>query len=224
MSAPTAPPPGATDHETTPQPPRPARHEPPRRPYALAVLLIGAGVVWALALLGVSIRWDLVLPVVLIVIGGVLLLSRHAANGGLVGLGIVVLVASLLVAPLSLTTGDDIGERREVVTEVSDLDDESNLGIGSLTLDLRGLDLEDGQVVSVSASVGIGELRVLVPDGATVTGEARAGIGTVQGTEGDRGGLGVTADLEDSAEVPDPEAAVVDLDVQVGIGQVVVTR
>lgn len=224
MSAPTAPPPEAADRETTRQPPRPARDEPPRRPYALAVLLIGAGVVWGLALLGVPIRWDLVLPVVLIVIGGLLLLSRRVASGGLIGLGIVVLVASLLVAPLSLTTGDDIGERREVVTEVSDLDDESSLGIGSLTLDLTGLDLEDGQVVSVTASVGIGELRVLVPDGVTVTGEARAGIGAVQGTEGDRGGLGVTADLEDVAEIADPGAAVVDLDVQVGIGQVVVTR
>ena len=230
MSSPAAP---ASDTRVpggSPEPPRPAVPEPPRRPYALGLLLIGGGVVWGLSLLGVSLRWELILPVALIVIGAMLLLDRGGWSGGLVGLGIVVLVAAMLVVPFSVIAGDDIGERQEVVTDVSELDEEHRLGIGSLVLDLRGLALEDGDVVPVTASVGIGELRVRLPEGVSLTGDARVGIGAVQGTDGSRGGFGVDATLEDLQETNTDDPArkgappMLDLDLQVGIGQVVVTR
>lgn len=214
----------------SPEPPRPAPPEPPRRPYALGLLLIGGGVVWGLSLLGVSLRWEVILPAALIVIGAMLLLDRRGWSGGLVGLGIVVLVAAMLAVPLSVIGGDDIGERQEVVTDVGELAEEHRLGIGSLVLDLRDLDLEDAEVVPVTASVGIGELRVRVPEGVSLTGDARAGIGAVQGTDGSRGGFGVDANLEDlHDEVTDGPAGdgaspMLELDLQVGIGQVVITR
>ncbi len=230
MSAPTAPPPDTRAAEGPPAPPRPAVPEPPRRPYALGLLLIAGGILWALSLLGVDLRWSLILPVVLIVIGAVLLLDRRGSSGDLVGLGIVVLVAAMLVVPFSVIGGDDIGERQEVVTTSDELAEEQRLGIGSLVLDLRDLEFEDGEIVSVTASVGIGELRLRVPEGVALTGEAQVGIGAVQGTEGTRGGFGVNAMVEDLHETvpddPDTGASppVLELDLQVGIGQVRVSR
>jgi len=227
-STPTAPPsepggraPGPSPETTFTPPP-----EPPSRPYAAALLLIGAGVIWALVLVGVPIRWELVLPAALIVVGAVLLLTRRASTGGLVALGIVVLVASLVVVPLSTNAGADIGQRQEVITTVDELGEGAELGIGSLLLDLRGIELED-EVVQISASVGIGELRVRVPEGVRVTGEARAGIGAVRGPSGDSGGFGVSTDLQGAigdVQQPDAGSPALTLDLEVGIGQVVVTR
>lgn len=223
MSAPTAPPPTANERQPSP-PPSPSPR-PPRRPYGLALLLIGGGIVWALALFGVPIRWSLVLPAALIVIGVLLLLDRSTASGGLIGVGIVLLVVSLVFVPLSSAADADFGERQVVITDISDLAEEHSLGVGSLRLDLRGLELEEGTVVPVSADVGIGELRVQVPEDVVVTGEARAGIGAVQGTSGSRGGFGVSTSLRDAEADEVPEgAAVLELDLEVGIGQVVVTR
>lgn len=230
MSAPAAPPPDTRDREASPEPPRPPVPEPPRRPYGLGLLLIGGGIVWALSLLGYSLRWGLILPAALIVIGALLLLDRRGSRGGLVGLGIVVLVAALLVVPFSIVGGVDIGQHQEVVADVDELDQDHHLAVGSLVVDLRDLDLQDGEVVPIAASVGIGQLRVRVPEAVIVTGEGRAGIGAVEGTDGSRGGLGVNAALEDLQEgVSDDPATdvvppVIELDLQVGIGQVVVTR
>lgn len=230
MSAPVVPPTDTQGGEGAATPRRPAVPEPPRRPYALGLLLIAGGVVWTLSLLGVDLRWGLILPVALIVIGALLLLDRQGRSGGLVGLGIVVLVASLLVVPFSIIGGDDIGGRQVVVTDVDELVNDQRLGIGSLVLDLRDLDLDDGEVVPVSASVGIGELRVRVPEGVRVSGDARVGIGAVDGTDGSRGGFGVDTALEDIHEVLGGDAAtgadspMLEFDLQVGMGQVAITR
>jgi hypothetical protein len=235
MTSPTAPPNDAAEYSpppTPPQPPTPAA-EPPSRPYAAAILLIGGGLVWALVLLGVPIRWEVLLPAALIVLGGALLVSRRAATGGIVALGIVVLVVSLVLVPLS--TGSfsaDIGQREEVVTVVDDLAVIDDLGIGSLTVDLRGLQIEPGETASLSLSVGIGQLRLRVPDDVVVTGEGRAGIGAVhagaiEAGAGTSGGLGVTVPFEGTIEgsaATDDASGTLDLDVEVGIGQVMVSR
>jgi hypothetical protein len=233
MTPPTAPiAPGSDAGEYSPPPtpssPPPPTPEPPSRPYAAAILLIGAGLVWALVLFGVSIRWELFLPAALIVLGGALLVSRRAATGGLVALGIVVLVVSLVLVPLSSgSVSADIGQRQEVVTTVDELAAIDDLGIGSLTVDLRGLTIEPGETASLSLSVGIGQLRLRVPDDIVVTGEGRAGIGAVQadvlGTGvGSSGGLGVAVAFEDATE--SSTTATLDLDVEVGIGQVMLSR
>lgn len=233
MTSPTAPTaPGNDSAEysppPTPSPSPPPTPEPPSRPYGAAILLIGAGLVWALVLLGVSIRWELFLPAALIVLGGALLVSRRAATGGLVALGIIVLVVSLVLVPLSSgSVSADIGQRQEVVTTVDDLADIDDLGIGSLTVDLRDLQIGPGETASLSLSVGIGQLRLRVPDDVVVTGEGRAGIGAVHadvlGTGvGSSGGLGVSVAFE---EVTDgTTTATLDLDVEVGIGQVMLSR
>jgi hypothetical protein len=225
MSAPTAPPaPPAPAGREPPYSPPPSSPQPPRRPYAAALLLIGIGVLWALALVGIPIEWRLVLPGALIAVGGALLLDRRAPAGGLVALGIALLVFSLIFLPLTNRDGAEIGERQRVVTDVAELEDGESLGIGQLVLDLRGLDLEDGEVVSISASVGIGELRVRIGDDVSLTGEARAGIGSVTGPSESRGGFGVRAGLEDAVEPTASDPPVLDLDLEVGIGQVTVSR
>lgn len=238
MTSPTEPPSPAADTAEYSPPPTPPEDrapapEPSSRPYAAAVLLIGGGLVWGLSLLGVAIPWELLLPVALIVLGVSLLVSRRAERGGLVTLGIVVLVASLVVVPLSSgSISADIGQRQEVVTTLEDLSDIDDLGIGSLTVDLRDLHVEPGETVSLSLSVGIGQLRIRVADDVRVTGEGRAGIGSVHsgglgsGSE-TSGGLGVAHAFEDvdaDGAAEDEAAGAVDLDVEVGIGQVVVSR
>ncbi len=89
-------------------------------------------------------------------------------------------------------------------------------GIGTLTLDLTDLDLDAIDVpFDLRARVGIGELVVIVPEGAAVRVEAHAGLGSVQvdGMEE----AGIDAELS----VPAPAAAPkVRLEASVGIGEV----
>ncbi len=211
------PPPVATS--SGPVPPRPAR---PRRPYVVGSLLIGGGLLWLLSTLGVTLYWDLLLPAGLIVVGAALLLTRGSTGGGLVGLGVLLLVLSLVVVPVTTDLSAEIGQREILADDLADLDGDPSLAIGSLILDLRDLRVAAGEEVTLAPQVGIGELRVRLPEGVEVVGEASAGIGSVVTGDRERGGLGIEADLDEAAA--DPVAGTLRVDASVGIGQVVVER
>lgn len=193
---------------------------PPRRPIGLALVLIGVGVVWLLALAGVDLPWELLLPLALVGVGVLVLLSPLWRGGsGLVGLGIVLAVIALVVA----VPGSDAlsaGDRAYAVTAVDDLQDRYGLGAGTMTLDLRELELPAG-TTEVVAGVNLGELVVLVPADVTVTGEGRVFLGEIEHFERTRRGVAPRAAISEPGA---DEARVLDLRLRVGLGQIEVRR
>jgi predicted membrane protein len=107
-----------------------------------------------------------------------------------------------------------IGEATETPMSSADLDT-FRQGIGKLTVDLTtvGLDL-DGE--TVEASVGIGELLVLVPPDTDIAVDAHVGIGNVQALGEEENGVDV--DLEKISGTSGAQE--VTLDLEVGIGNI----
>lgn len=159
-------------------------------------LLVVFGAVWLLETSEVlDVSWRQLLAVSLVVVGGALVWgSRTGDHGGLIALGVVLTVATVFSGAIEIVldqrfTGG-VGDR---VVTADDIEGR-RLAVGSLTLDLRGGDLSG----DIEASVGIGELIVLVDDASEVSVEASSGIGEVVVFGRSSGGFGsemtVTAD------------------------------
>jgi hypothetical protein len=191
-----------------------------RRPVGLALVLITVGVVWLLALAGVSLPWELLVPGALVVTGVLVLLSsRWRGGNGLIGFGIALAIFALVVAvpsPAALSAGD----RTIAVTDVADLEDRYGLGAGTMTLDLRELDLPPG-TTEVRAGVNLGELVVVVPPDATITGEGRVFLGEIEHFDRTSGGVAPRAALSEPGDDAD---RILDLRLRVGLGQIEVRR
>jgi hypothetical protein len=221
VSAPTRP---DTPPSMAPPPPEP----PPRtRPAAIGwgLVLIAAGFTWLLALAGVSLPWELVLPIAVIVVGLVLLVTRGRRSGdGLVFLGVVLTIAALVVTATPQPPSASAGERTHRVTDVAGLEDSYGLGAGQLTLDLRDLALPDG-TTAVAARVGLGELRVRVPDDVAVTGTAAVTAGEAAAFDRVQSGISPRLTIDDPGSASAGSGGpVLELDLDVGLGQIEVTR
>jgi hypothetical protein len=193
---------------------------PPRRPIGLALALIVVGVLWLLAVAGVALPWEVLVPGALVVVGALVLLSPLWGGGnGLIGFGIALAVIALVVAvpsPAALSAGD----RTIVVTDPADLEDRYGLGAGTLTLDLRDLELPPG-TTEVQAGVNLGELVVVVPPEVSVAGEGRVFLGEVDHFDRTNGGIAPRASLADPGTDAD---RVLELRLRVGLGQIEVRR
>jgi predicted membrane protein len=186
---------------------------------ALGLALLCGGVIWLLDVADiVDLSYEAWIGVLLVAIG-VLIALTPGRRGLLVFVGILVVLAgipALLVDPDLLRGG--IGDASEDPQARSDLEPYRQ-GIGKLTVDLTepGLDL-DGEVVE--ASVGIGELLVLVPLDTDVTVDAHVGVGhaEVLGEEED----GVDVDLDSISGTSGSQE--VTLELEVGVGNLRVER
>lgn len=209
--------PGRDTVPRAPEPP-PAPGLPTGR-LVLGALLVVLGVLWLLDAIGVGVGWQVMLPAALTVVGVALLATaRRPPHGGLVAAGIVLsilVVASSLVPAVTPFAG--IGDRVERPSSVAELDAGYSLAMGTLTVDLRGIDLPRGGA-EVSASVGMGELVVRLPEGIGAEVRASAGAGEVTILGQSNSGVGVSV----TEEVPGSPAVV--LDVSVGMGSVEVRR
>lgn len=163
-----------------PRPPRPREHRTPSKLGVLTfcVLLVAGGI--ALALNSAD----------------VIDLSAAAALGGavaLIGMALVVGAwwgrARWLIAPavalalfaalfslLDVPLGGGIGEGNYHPRSVAAVERDYELGIGSLKIDLRDVDFSGG-ARAIDASIGIGELKVWVPDGARVVVDEHLSVG-----------------------------------------------
>lgn len=182
--------------------------------------MIAAGTLWLLSLAGVPILWELVLPVALVVIGILLLAGGRIARSGLIGLGVVVTVVALAVSVTPAGVPVSAGDRTHTVTDVADLESHYRLGAGSLTVDLRDVELPEG-TTELTAEVGMGELIVRVPPAVTVEGEGRVAMGEVLAFEDTRGGIAPTLTFTEPGH---ETGRVLILDLQVGLGSIEVDR
>jgi phage shock protein PspC (stress-responsive transcriptional regulator) len=150
-----------------------------RRIAASALPGVGlAAVVAIVVLLWPSVRADIVLSLGLVAAGaGVAALGdRLRATTAVVPLALLAFLAVVLVGsntPLRGGVGD-----LSVAPRGSPAALTYRRAIGNLTVNLRGLRRGGPSVVKVVASVGIGRLRILVPDAATGTVDIRIGGGT----------------------------------------------
>lgn len=150
----------------------------------------------------------------LIVVAGGLLIGALTRRGH--GLLVVagplagfVLLSSLVHPYLPEDGWANTGELRVDITEPAQLAEPVTNEIGSVTVDMTGLELDRDRSYSISNNVG--EVRVLLPEGLRVDATCHTDIGTVDCPDAN------TADL------PDDEP-VLTLDVDNDLGSVEVTR
>jgi Cell wall-active antibiotics response 4TMS YvqF len=186
---------------------------------ALGLLALGAGIAWLLAATDV-VDLSYATRIGLALIGvGLAIAFLPGPRGLLVVLGVLVALAGIpaLLVDDELFQGG-IGDSTERPESDADLEPYRQ-GIGKLTVDLTASGLElDG--ASVEASVGIGDLLVLVPDDTDVTLDVHVGIGNADvlgendnGFDVDLGGITSTSGSQEIA-----------LELDVGIGNVRVER
>jgi phage shock protein PspC (stress-responsive transcriptional regulator) len=215
------------------EPPEPAPPSAPPRPRrsrlgsaVVALLLMGTGFIWLLVSLDiVDVSWSDGLALGLVVVGlGLVVSSWWGRAYALVpvGCGLVALIVlgEALDVPLDAGTGD----RTEIVDTAGELAQDHELFAGDLTVDLTDAPLSQNRTTRVEASVGAGDLQVVVPPDATVVVDAAVRIGQIRspGEPGvDQNGVG----LDESFTMDiGPDAPRLELDVSVGFGSLEVTR
>ena len=113
-----------------------------------------------------------------------------------------------------------IGERDYRPTSAAELPaDGYDLGVGQMTVDLRGLDWPRDRSVEVDTDMGVGQTVVSVPARVCVEADANASVGhvLVRGREGS----GIDAEVTEGPPVGDAPRLV--LDAEVDAGEIVVT-
>jgi predicted membrane protein len=190
----------------------------------VGALLVLVGIGWLLDAAGVEVPWRAMLPAALIAVG--LATAAGAFRGrqhGLMVVGVVlVVVLSVAVATdwdVEVPLAGGVGDRSEQPVTPADLS-EYRLGMGEFRLDLARLQVPVG-TTTIDARVGVGELRVELPDGVSAEIVARAGLGNVRAFGREESGLG--SRVEVGAEDGGGDRRLL-LDLRVGIGQVEVNR
>ena len=178
----------------------------------MGLLLVGVGAVWLLAALDIQTpRWDVVLSVALIGVGGALVITAgRAGSGGLIILGLLMTVVLSGLSAVNLRVDNAFSERAVRPTSLAALQREYSHAFGSFTLDLTAIEIPEG-TTRIRVANSFGETTVRLParaavkvDASTVFGEARvlgktfSGVGTNQ-----------------SEQTPDYERATHRLDIEV---------
>ena len=127
--------------------------------------------------------WALVL-----IAGLVILWASNSATGNrrvryvvgtlvtLAALALAAVVAAVVIAFtwFDVSLGDGVGDRAAAPANVQSLRPTYQLGVGNLRVDLSNIDPVTPR--HVTAKVGIGELRIVVPPGTSVTAHAKVGV------------------------------------------------
>jgi len=142
---------------------------------------------------------------------------RRVVAGSFVGLIALLLAAVVLAVRVPLFAG--IGDRTNTPVDAANVHSKYELGIGDLTLNLANVSLPKGQTF-VKATVGIGNLKVIVPPDASVDVVGRAQAGNLQLLGENDDGTRVRAHVVDRTG----SGRVLMLDVRTGLGRVQVER
>jgi phage shock protein PspC (stress-responsive transcriptional regulator) len=225
--APSSPLPATDTADTVPPTPTPTPRT-PRRPSlfapALGALLAASGLFGLLAVLDVyDVDLDVALAAGVAIVGAAIAAGAMTQRrvGGLVVLGLLLLAGFGVAAATPVSVSSGAGEKIERPLTATALQPSYELGVGELDLDLSVVSLQPG-TTSVEANVGVGSLVITVPDSVALTIDAQAGIGEVNvfGEHDD----GVNAHRSIDVEGLKPDAPVLDIEADVGLGNVEVRR
>ena len=124
-----------------------------------------------------------------------------AFRGGARWLAVPALVLALplgAVAATDLDVRGTWGDRTFRPGTVAELTRGYEMGVGSMRVDVRGVKLPPGRT-DMPLDIGLGEIRVLVPDDVCVTTDADVGVGAVNVGDGEQGGIDL--DVDDAVPV-----------------------
>jgi phage shock protein PspC (stress-responsive transcriptional regulator) len=183
--------------------------------------LLGLGVLALLAVLSLGSFWgaaaggDEVIAGAVIVAGLALVASAFARPmRWLVLPALAIALPAAFVAAAGIDLDGGVGEKRYTPSSAADVRDHYEVGAGSLTVDLRNVDLPAGER-RLHVDVGMGEAVVLVPEDVCVSTNADLGMGGVRVFDRDGGGIDV--DWEDLNTPPAGTPRLV-LDADIGLG------
>lgn len=191
---PAVPPPS----EDTPAPP-PLPVPPPKRPRSVLGGLTAGAVLVVLGGMAVAATAGWIEPAFADYVAAALAtIGAGLVVGAFVGRSVALIVVGVLLIPLLFITRfvpfpieGRVGEFTYRPATAAAVEESYELGAGSLTLDLRSLDLSAGDVVTVSTEVGAGEIVVRLPADVDVSVDASVGIGELQVLGWERGGIGL---------------------------------
>lgn len=217
---PLLPPPAAVGASAGPPPQRDAGST---AALVVGLLLVVAGSFWLLDVLDVRTPpWEVVLALALILVGGALLWeARRTRHGGLIALGAVIalVLAGTTAARPSFDVDSAFGERSERPRTVAELEREYDHAFGSLTVDLRSLDLPVG-TTRIDVSVAFGEAVVWLPTDVPARVESSATFGSSDVFGVDRGGIDLDRRHQDAGYAEAPSRLLVDVRVVFGSAEV----
>jgi phage shock protein PspC (stress-responsive transcriptional regulator) len=224
---PPPPPPPAAAPGPAPAAPPPdrarRRRQFPWRSLAMAIggLFIAGGVVLSAVVLSGELAPTVVLG------GGLACLGAFMVAGAWLGIatrplvpaGLLLLLGLATVAIVDVPLEGGFADRTIVPESAAAIPTEERLTGGKLVIDMRGLELT-GDERLLEASVAAGELVVLVPAGTTVEVRAEVGAGELDVLGQERNG--VHAELDQVIDGPTGDR--IELDLQVGVGRLEVSR
>ncbi|HEV2859160.1 MAG TPA: PspC domain-containing protein [Solirubrobacterales bacterium] len=189
----------------------------------LRMTLLGLGVLALLFVLSVGSFWaaaaggDAIVAGAVVAAGVALAASAFARPARwLVLPALAVAIPAGFVAAAGVDLDGGIGEKRYRPAALAEVRDSYELGAGSLTVDLRDVDLPAGER-RVHLDVGMGEAVVLVPEDVCVSTNAELGMGGVEVLGRDGGGVDVDWEDVNAAPAGTPRLVV---DADVGFGAV----
>lgn len=175
---------------------------------ACAILALGAG--WAAA-----VGEDAVVAGLVIVAGAMLAVAAFVRPvRWMIAPALALALPLAVVSAANIEVDNSIGERHYRPLDASEVRDSYELGMGSLEVDLRGVDFPAGDR-RLKLKLGVGEAVLLVPSNVCVASDAQVGVGDVEVFT--QSNSGVDVDWEDT-RVAKPDMTRLVLDANVGIG------
>ncbi|MEU7717609.1 PspC domain-containing protein [Streptomyces tibetensis] len=214
--------------------PRPPRPRGPRWiggwVFLLALLAgaLGTSITWDGHPLGTSLQTGL--SCALAVLGLGIAVSAFLGRTGAGSVLLAIITAGLLAGAAALPKSVDTHWVRSTwqPATVADVRQRYDLGTGVGTLDLSRLDVSGKQTVTTRAEVGMGKVRVLVPDDVTVRLNVEVGVGDLQLPGDDPKDVDVQPGRHKEITLSPAggveKSGTIELDLQVGMGQAEVTR
>ncbi|MFC8085644.1 PspC domain-containing protein [Streptomyces sp. NPDC057340] len=195
---------------------------------ALLAGFLGTRLTWDDHPLGTSLQTGLACALAVFGLG--IAVSAFLGRTGAGSVFLAIVTAGLLAG--SAAVPDNVGTEWVRTTwqpvVAADVREQYDIGAGSGTLDLSRLDLAEGQTVTTRADVGMGRIRVVVPQDVTVRLDVEVGVGDIQLPGDDEKDVDVAPGKHKEITLPAPkggkDAGILDLDLQVGVGQAEVTR
>ncbi|HZO35566.1 MAG TPA: PspC domain-containing protein [Solirubrobacteraceae bacterium] len=200
-----------------------AVEKPQRRGARRATLIVLGGVLVAtaaavalLATLADDASWQAIAGSAVLVAGsGIAAGSLLGASPWLLAPVLLATAGAMALQSSDVDLGGGIGTRAYRPVAAADVPDRYHLGIGELNVDLRDTALPRGRTV-VHAKLGIGDLAVRVPRGASVRVVAHAGAGEIRLL----GDLHDGSSVDAAASVSGPSTRTVVIDADVGFGAI----
>ncbi len=155
------------------------------------LLIVVSGVGFVAVAIGAAVGGGAVIAGLVIATGAALCVAAFVGGARWLVLPALVLAIPLgFVAASGINVDGGVGDRDYRPTSLAELRDGYELGVGELRVDLRDVDLPAGRT-PLKLNLGVGSLRVLVPEDVCVASDVRIGAGYARVLDRDSAGLDV---------------------------------